>query len=192
MAAPIKNGCQVMIYGIAHLCCLCSVCFQSLLRNLQAALYQQSLQKLSREHERHKPAVATYARLLSQLTALSVASTASIRRLLIEAIADLRACISRNSAGIKCNESQDSQDEEEPEESTLSDMSSTVNLNELISECRAALRLWRPQAANSTKAAVAKIIEKYEIDDVTMSPDDIVGNEVEDQTISDIKVCVCS
>ena len=154
---------------------------------MQAALYQQSLQKLSREHERHKPAVAKYARLLSQVTALSVASTASIRRLLIEAIADLRACISRNSAGIKCNEIQDSQDEEEPE-STLSEIPSTMNLNELISECRAALRLWRPQAANSTKAAVAKIIEKYEIDDVTMSIDDIVGSEVEDQTISDIKV----
>ena len=133
---------------------------------------------------------AKYARLLSQLSALSVASTASIRKLLIEAIADIRACISKISAVIECNESQDSQGEEESV-STFSGAPSMSMLSSLLSDCRDALKLWRPQAANSTKVAVTNMIEKYEIDDVTMSPEDAIGNKVEDETISDIKVCMC-
>jgi len=138
------------------------------LQRMHSLLYDRSLLSLADEHNKFKPKVPRYATLLTRICQTPVTSIVAIRKLLVQAISDLKVHINKRKSDLSSQVEENLNDEIMNEEGN-------VPLSQLLTECKRALRLWSRTSANATQSAIRNLLAIFEIEDLTVGP---VNDEV--------------
>ena len=140
------------------------------LQRIHSLLYDRSLLSLTDEHNKFKPKAPRYATLLTKICQTPVTSIVAIRKLLVEAISDLKVHINKRKSNITTDMSSQVEDNLIDNNNEIMNDEGNVPLSQLFTECKRALRLWSRTSANATQSAIRNLLAIFEIEDLTVGP----------------------